>query len=185
MASTVEKEGGSVGKEVALVTSKAQEIAVTDAHTFEQAANMLSELKSIQKKIEAEEDRVTDPLRQALEAERSRWRPMKLSIKTAIDALKGSVTAYNANILAEQRLAQEKLSSGEIDLSQALSTATVPVTNSIRMTKRKQFRVTNLAKVPRKYLILDEKAVREAMRQDKKIAGIEYFIEETPTIASN
>lgn len=182
MASTAEKEGDELNNKVATVSELAHVLQIFDAQTFEQAGNMLSELKSIQKRIEAEEDRVTDPLRQALEAERSRWRPMKLAIKTAIDSLKGSVTAYNAQILAEQRLASEKLSTGQIDLSKALSTTQVPVSSSIRMTKRKQFRITNLTKVPRKYLILDEKAVREAMKNDIKIAGIEYFIEETPTI---
>ena len=174
-----------------------QEITIPDSFSIEspsdltEATTLLSELNKQRSRITLEKERITRPLLDALAVERNRWKLSENKIDDAISAIRASMTTYQTRIRALEQansLALAKqLEDGTTDLTSALELLSTPTltkvktsSGSISFTTKKQYEVTDLAKVPRQYLTIDETRIRASMAQNKPIKGIRYYTEEIP-----
>jgi len=140
--------------------------------------------------------------RPGLEQKSLGWRRKKAALKAEADAraererLAAEALAAEAvkaeqagqTAVAEQLL--EKAVESEGNAAAAVIVAAQPVRNTVvtsmgasTVQKRWTFKVIDLANVPRAYLVLDERAVREAIRQGmREIAGLEIVQDESLSV---
>lgn len=148
---------------------------------MEVATELLSRLNKTLDQIEAEEDKVLAPLKEAVKAEKSRWEPFKLKLKPAIDALRIKIGEYQTKQLAKAKAKEEAiLNDDSLDTGKAikaLSSIKTPVTEvatqsgSLTFMTVPKLEITDITKIPRQYLIPDEVAIKKALKEGKKIPG--------------
>ena len=163
---------------------------VVNQETLEEATSTLSRLNSQLDQITKEKELLTKPLNQAIKEVRDRYKPVEEQFNSAISYLKNNITSYatvqlqlakeqEAKILADKRTNPDtkiqKLST--IDNSATDKVATEA--GSITFVTKKCWRVTNIDEIPRAFLIPNEDLVKQAMKENSPIAGIEYYEEQT------
>lgn len=177
------------------------QIDVVNQVTFDQANNRIAELQTMKKNVEA---RFADPKKKAKEAHAAICALEKeflTPVQEAIDSLKGKTTSWYAaeqqRIAAEEerrRIAAEEMANMAVEAETAGDSATaaeavavaaveascvsyVPKTKGTTMRESWKAVVTDPDKVPREYLIVNEKALdalAKATKGSMKIPGVEF-----------
>lgn len=147
------------------------------------ATSVLSHLNRTLDQITEEKEKVTKPLNEALKAERQRFKPLEEQLTAAITTIKSLMSDY---LRKEQDLkdkALQALADGKLSLSKAVALAGQETTGSqassgegkvsfITVTK---FHITDITKVPHDYLLPNEPAIRQAIKDNTIIPGIEIY----------
>lgn len=180
------KEVAVIEKAIIPLVAEAQGIVIKDEDGMENATAILSRLNKLNDKIEAEEDKITKPLMKALNAERARWKPAKLQYKKAIDYLRDQMSKYQTKKVKaakeEELKIASRLGSGKGKLS--LDVAARKITEIDRPYKRvetdegmvsfrtdKILKIVDASLIPRKYLVVDEKATLAALIAGQDVPG--------------
>lgn len=151
---------------------------------FTIAEEILAEVKRRKRWLETERKKITKPQREALEAVRALFRePIKLldGIERAIKAkLAEAWEREHARQQAELEVAGDAAVAGDHDAFEAsVKRAEFGLeTGTTQMRKYWAFEVTDIKKVPREYLMVNEAAVLAVVRQKgsgTKIPGIRAF----------
>ncbi|MES2409671.1 MAG: siphovirus Gp157 family protein [Patescibacteria group bacterium] len=189
------KEITTIQKESAPIIKEANALEIyTPAH-LTQAVSILSELNKFSDRITEEKERVTKPLNEALKAERSRWKPLETQYDGAISLLRTRISAYQTKAVQEAKLAQEKIASrvgegsGKLKIETALKkleAIEVPTeqintqSGSITFREVQRLNIVDETKIPREYLIPDEKRILDALKGGIEIAGCAIEIIQVP-----
>lgn len=157
------------------------------------ATEFLSELNKTGDRIKAEEEKVTKPLNEALKAERGRFKPFKDSIADAVARVRAEMTTYRTKVKAKEEDDKAKLAlraaKGTISLDKAaekLAAIEVPkgpiqtTSGSVSFRTVPKFEVLDTSKLPSAYILPNEPAIREAMKDGLKLPGVRYYNEEQP-----
>ena len=173
-----------------IIIKEAHEIVITK-DTMSDAVEILSKLNQQLDKVTEEREKVTAPLNAALKAERARWKPHETALEGAITALRTAMTAYQTNARKEEEAAKLKLAERVAKGTLKVETAVKKLDNletpdakvftesgTVSFTSVKKFELEDITKVPTEYLLLNEVAVRKAMKEGVELAGIRYFTEE-------
>ncbi len=184
-----------IEKEVSPAIQKATALKITDSTTMQVAAGMLTEANTYGDKIRQEKEKITKPLNQALKVERERWKPLETIIDTVVSTLRRKMSAYQteamrkANEEAEKIAARVRPGRGNLSSDKALellSTIEKPEENisldngTIKFRTSQKLVIDDEKKLPREYLIPNESAIKEDLRQGKKISGAHLEEEQIP-----
>jgi phenylalanyl-tRNA synthetase alpha subunit len=144
--------------------------------TLDQAGTMLKALKEMGKEADKKEKTITEPLTQALNATRELFKPFKKLVHEEEVRVKQLILDYheeqeNKVKKLKQDFAEGKIKQATTFMKKEAELNTVSHSSSVRKIWRAV--AVNEAKTPREYLIPDESAIFEALKQGKKVAGWE------------
>lgn len=171
-------------------------VKIKTGEDFGKAAGLLTQLNRQLDAVVAEKQKVTKPLNEALKAERERFAPYEKKLEGAIEQLRSEMSGYQMRLLAVQREVQKKIAAGDIkDLGKAVAKITkageglvgkegVEVVGGglVKFRVDKVVRVVDVGKIPREYMIVDEKKVREALLSEVEVPGV--VLEEVQTVVN-
>ncbi len=185
----------TIEKEVIPLIKEANNLEIYTPKDMTQAVSILSELNKFSDKIEAEKSKITKPLNEALKAERARWKPLETRYDGAISLLRSRISTYQTKATQEARLAQEKIASrigegrGHIKLETALEKLNNIETpeeivsteqGSITFREVQKLNIIDESKIPREYLLPNEKKILDTLKGDTPVAGCEIILIQTP-----
>jgi len=176
------------------VLNRANELSVTNQQEFDEAANVLSDMKAVAKLVKADKEKLTKPLNEALKEARGRYKPLEDELKAADRIIKDKLADYQSEVQAEldakEAELREKMAKGEVTPEEAvgemenqesIGTSVDTKRGSVQFKTVRKVRVTDVTKIPANYLN-DERvlaAVLTAVRQDAlndvAIAGVEVY----------
>jgi len=161
-------------KEAKVVTKKISSLVVDDQDSYNRAGELLKELKAMDKRAIEEEEKITDPMKQALDAAKSHFKPFHDSVKLIETDTKQKMLAY----LEDNDRAQEKLledfEAGKIKKIGTLTAKqeALHIVNSAAVQRMvRTLDVEDIALIPREYMMPDEAKIKEALKAGKKVKG--------------
>ena len=174
-----------------MVEQEAQKanFTVNSQPTFDKAKEVLSEIKATKKTVKEKKEGVTKPLNEALKNVRDLFRPIEDLVNQTELHLKSEIQKYNNKLLEEQKKreeeAEQKLKEAEATGEKVdMNKITKKVENNqkkveqIKTRKVKKLRIKDETKIPRSYLIPDEKMIKEALQAGFEVDGCELYEEE-------
>ena len=182
-----------IREELHPLVTKATTLSITNYRELHEATELLSQMNHIIDKVTYEKEKVTKPLNEALKAERARWKPLEEMYEGAIATIRQGISAYQTAETKKKadeakRLAQS-IAEGTVSLSEAskkLSEVSWPTglvtTDSGNLTFRatQTLKITDITKIPRKYLMVDEKLLLLDLKVGKIVKGAEIEIIQVP-----
>lgn len=192
-----------------LVAAKEYKIATPEAYVA--SADRLRAIKGIQKQLDDAEKAITKPMNDALKAARDLFRAPKDAAAKAEYLIKQAITAYQAEqrrieqekqrqadeaarkererLAKLQEAAAKRGDEAKAEAFQERAAAVVapvviveaPKVEGIATRTVWKFEVTDAAKVPREYLVVDETRIRKvvnALKGDCNIPGVRVYSEE-------
>lgn len=178
----------------------AEKIVVTNDEQMLEAGDVRKKIKQVGKMIDEKKKSITEPINAALKEVRELFRPIEDNCEQAEKIIAGKMLAYQSEQDRKRREAEEKaakeleeqqakLEAGKITEKQfektvakvetKLEKAPEAITKSSSFHTRtvKKFRITNIDRIPRVFMVPNEVAIREEMRADRAIEGVEYYEE--------
>lgn len=182
-------------KEIDPIASEAEVLTIVTQEDMAGAVTLLSNLNRSLDKITEEKEKVTKPLNEALKAERGRWKPFETKLESAISTIRSKMSSYQTESARLAKIEEEKIAAriapGKGNLS--METATKKIDEIERADKSvatdaglvkfrtdKKLKITDALIIPREYLVVDEKAVFEALKKGAAIPGAEIEEVQTP-----
>ena len=163
-----------------ITITKANNLTITTSNDLQQSTLYLHELKATLTKIEDEEAKVTDPLKEALKQEQARFAPFKTQLKEAIQNIRTQQSNYQTYLLNEQKKAQEALQAGKIDLSQAITAHELPTIQGLTFRTTYRVKIINIRLIPKSYMIPNEAKILEDLKANIKVKGATLEEIQTP-----
>lgn len=161
-------------KESQPMMKKVSNLAIKTNVDYEQAAVLVKGLKEIAKKAKTEEEKITKPLTESLNAAKAHFKPFHDQVKAIEIDTKAKMIAYlDAKEKEEQKLL-DKFEAGEIKRVSTLTKkqGELRVESSTAVTRIVDTLVIEDEKaIPREYLIPDETKIKEALKAGKKVRG--------------
>lgn len=169
-------------RQTTIATQKATEVVIKTDEDYEGASKLLSQIKTVQKAVKTEKDKVLKPLLEATAAERDRWRPIEDDASNAEGIVKQKMVVYvnkkDAEARAREAKIQKDLESGKIDMEKASTKmekiAQAPAnigTSEVR--KVRKVYITNPDLIPDKYWSINESMVRADVMAGFSVPGAE------------
>ena len=164
-------------------------VLIENKHSLEQATEFLSRVNKLADIISKAKHKQTDPLERRLKKIRDQYRAQETILGGAIKAVRQAMSSYQTVELAK---AQEllELAAKDVDnlenavaLAEAVEVPLDKITTSSGMLKfssKTHFEVENWSKIPPKYLLLNEKEVRNDLKKSQKVPGLRYFEVQIP-----
>lgn len=188
---------GSVKDEVDEILYNFQEVKITNADEYTNAGDVLKQVQMKLKRIDEKRKEYTQPMDQAKKRIMDDFKQVTQPLEEFIATVKGKMLDWYRE--EQKRLKEEQDRIDREALARAkkknIDQVEVPVVtnqnktqygNIATVTVRKvwTYKVTNPEQVPREYLILDEKKIKEEIKTGKRvIPGLKIYQEEqAPTI---
>lgn len=181
--------------EISPVVTKAKAIVVKDEKSMQAASLMLSELNKKADMIEEEKQKVLKPLNEARTAEINRWKPVLSTLDAATTYLRSTIGAFQTAEVKRVRAEELKIANrvGEGKGKLKVETAVKQIENIevpedrvstdaglVKFREDKIVKITNPDLIPRRFLVVDEKAILEALKAGLVVPGCELDIKMTP-----
>lgn len=186
---TIEK----IERELAPITEEAMSIVIRNQDDMRTATELLSRMNIVKKKITAEKEKVTKPLNEALKAERERWKPIEEMYEERIEHVRELMSEYQTAEIKRQREEEEKIAKRALEgrlkpetavrKLEAIERVDAKVTadsGSISFREDKVLKITDEAKIPREYLMVDERKLLADLKEGRAIPGAEVEIRMVP-----
>lgn len=176
----------AIAKKITPITEKITSLKINSPASMKEATEYLSQCNVFLDKLTEEKEKITKPMNEALKEVRSRYKPTELLLEQAISSLRSSISKYQTEQL---RIKQEK----EAKISERAAAGTIKVetairkmedikapaeniqtdTGSLRFRTDKILKITDPLKIPREYLIIDEKSLLSTLKLGNIIPGAE------------
>lgn len=152
--------------------SALQKLSIVDGDAYDKAAQLLKELKNFKKEGETQEALIADPLKQALLATKSLFKPFYEKVSLIEQGTKSAMLDFLAAQEKKTRALQEKFDSGEIKKVSTLmgKTAALAVHSGFvapRVTK--EVIVDVLQDIPREFLMPDMQKIKAHYKDTGKV----------------
>ena len=155
------------------VIAIASQMTIDTPEKLQEATNVLHGLKDTLKRIEDEESKVVDPLKEALKAEQGRFKPFKDELKQAIDHIRQEQASYAQARADEQAKIAEAVANGTASIEQAMTAFTPDEVDGVAFRKGTRLKVIDASVIPKAYLLPNEELILEALKAGKKVKGCE------------
>lgn len=182
----------SLKKELPKIVTK---IEIVDAVSMKNATETLSLLNQRLDSITEEKEKVTKPLNEALKAERARWKPYETQLEDAISMIRTGMSKYQTaeakRIKDEADAIASRVKEGKGNLT--LETASKKIAaiekpadvvntdvGQVKFRTDKKLKITDENKIPREYLVVDEKKLLDALKNGIVVSGAEIEEIQTP-----
>lgn len=139
---------------------------------YDSTAKLLAEVKSSQRKVKAEKDKVLAPLLEATKAERARWSPIEQQLEAAERSLKAELIDYinGQEAKAEKIKADRRITSSET-LVKRVEAVAVAKASEVSVRKIQQLVIVDESLIPRSYMIIDQTKIRQALLSGQEVPG--------------
>lgn len=182
----------TIAKEIDPIVTRAQSLKI-DADSLPEAVELLSALNRQNDRIQAEKERITKPLNEALKTERGRWKPFETILDEAINTIRAKMTIYQTEAKkkadTEAQAIASRIGPGRGKLT--IETASIKLANidtpeattatdsgSVTFRTIQKWRVTKLEEIPYARLIPNDALISADMKAGRPVPGIEYYTEE-------
>lgn len=156
-----------------------REFNIGTVEELEQATEILQGVKEKIKELDTRRKSVVTPLNGVVSEINSWFRPVTNKLKTVEKQLKDAIAGYHRIVSESNRMAQEEAgkASSAIEAEEALAKIQdVPKMAGVTISKVWDFEVEDEAKVPEIYKVVNEQAIRLAVRAGtRKIPGVRIF----------
>lgn len=168
-------------------------IKIVDEQSLTKATEVLSQANKYAKQLEEDKQKITKPINDALKEIRARYKPLENKLEDIILNIRKSMTSYQTEQMRLQKIEEEKIANrvakgtlkvetGIRKLEELPQTADKIATQSGKISFKtvKKFEVIDITLIPHKYLIVNETAIRDAMKAGIELPGVKYFEEQVP-----
>ncbi len=197
MKPTVEtKEMKAIERGIAVAVAKAEKISLINSDSeLEAASEVLSQLNQYNDSLKAEKKKLTEPANSTLKAIKAFFAPIEERVLPHIDAIRGAMAYYQTEKVRLAREEEAKILSrvgegkgklkfetavkkmGEVEKPmEKIATAS----GGLRFREDKKLRIVDIAKVPREYMVVDEKKVLDALKGGASVPGCEIELVQVP-----
>ena len=158
--------------------SSAKDIAVTNQESYDQALAFGKKVSALEKLIDAEEKKITKPLNESLKAARDMFRPFKTQVEETKNDIKAKMSEWFTAEEARKKKEEERIAARVERGTMKEETAVAKLEamenplSSGGMTSVLLVFVTDFPQIPRKYLIVDESAIKADFRAGVEIPGV-------------
>lgn len=174
---------------------KAAETIEISAETMPEATSLLSVLNRAKDAMTTSKELLTKPLNTALKEIRSRYKPIEEQLDDAIGLIRGKMSKYQTDYkaLADAEAAKiaARVAPGRGNLSAETATKKIEEiakpdkevhtdAGSVEFVSIKKFEVVDFAALPNDYKLVNDMAIRNAMRQGIQLLGVRYYTEQVP-----
>lgn len=175
-----------------LVAGETMEIVTPD--DLKAATEVLSQVNKVMDHVKEEKDKVLGPLKLLADTEKARWEPLESRLKPIVARLRVLMSSYQTEALRKKKeedekiLARTKEGKGNFTPETAIrkmSEAAVDEkveaeSGGLSFREKKVLKITDKAKIPKIYWVVDEDAVFAALKGGVEIEGAEIEIQQTP-----
>lgn len=165
----------AIEKKSGKIINKLTGFKVKTKDDFELAAKLLKELKTFGAEAEKEEEGFWRPLKQLADKVKSHFKPLKDKISAVELETKKEMLAFTLKQDEKLKQLETKLETGEIKKVSTymnnVAKEKVTATKDVQIRTVKQLEITDLAKIPRKYLVVDETALKNALLAGVVVEG--------------
>lgn len=178
------KEVKTLEKRVTKATEIASKVVVKDEKTEAQAAEVLSKLNKAKDEITKRKEEITKPLNAALRSARALFKPLEVDLDGAIGVVRMRMAEHHNKREEERRKKLEQIAAREQKGTLKTETALKKVgeigdekktvntdEGAVSYATVKDYVVEDEKKLPREYLMPDMKAIKEALKEGKKVPG--------------
>lgn len=176
------------------LSQKANNFVVTSDDEVATASLFLAQVKDQLNIIEAKKVQYTKPLNESLKAINADFKRIAEPLKEADSIVREKILSYRRvqnEIIAKEEARRQKISDAATvkrgDEGRKIEIDRVEKTIGFSQARKvKKYRVVDFDVVPRIYKMIDDREVKESMREypDRTIPGIEFYEEEILTIRS-
>lgn len=183
----------TIRKEAKPILAKGENLKIKDEKSMTFATELLSQANSTLKAIKSEHDSQTEPYDLKIRKINADYNPSERALKDLITLIRNEMSSYQTRQTEISNKKQEKISEKENQGKMSFKTAVkkmneieIPVgkinTDSGKVSFRadKKLKIVNFTEIPREYLIPDEKAILEALKQGKNVPGCTIEIVQIP-----
>lgn len=177
-APEIDEEAKAAQADAIAIAHEASEFVIETQEDVDFAAECLVEIKGKAKDLESREKAITKPLNDALKATRDLFRPAREALDRAENTLKGAIKAFHVQTEERNRAAMQAASEAYRDGDEEtarLALANVATLEGVAGVKASQvwaFEVLDPEAVPRAFLVVDDRKVREYMREVVKAGAV-------------
>lgn len=191
-----DKEVNVLEKQLTPIIAKAIKVVVIrDDKELSVATEVLSQLNQYADSVKAKKKELTDPANATIKAIKALFLPLEEKVLPKIEAIREAMSVYQTE---KTRLAQEKEAEianrvgegkgklrvetaikkiGEIDKPlEKIATES----GGLRFRATPRLKVTDITKIPREYLVVDESKTLEALKNGIEVSGAEIEIIQVP-----
>jgi len=169
-------------KSIIIYQNDASKLVVKDDTSLEQASVFLTNVNKILKSIGEEKDKVLKPLNEAVKAERARWKPIETVYETLVADVRAKMSSYQTEKFNKAQIQTDKIAAriGEGKGKIKLETASAKIAAieqpekkvaSISFREDKVLKIVDINQIPRSYMVVDEKAVKQALKDGINVPG--------------
>lgn len=189
------KELAIIEKDIKPIIDRSGVITIKDDKTMAEASELRTTLKAFEKRVVADRESMTKPLKLVVKNITARFEPIETAIDTALSAVTYGMSNYQTMKQKESddeaaRIAA-RVAPGKGNLS--VETAAKKIANidtpaavvstasgSTKFRTDKKFEVLDVSKLPKEYIMPDEVAIRRAMISGTELPGVRYFSVQIP-----
>jgi len=180
---------GRIKESIAHMLQKAKSLIVNNEGSYKSIREMYLEAREWKKGIENKRKELTTPLRAEMSRINDQAKMLTDPLDEVIDLANSKTNNYELLLEKMQKEEEDKVrKAAEMLNIDSSSIYVAPMEKTIRgdgvtsvSTTKQSFRLVDITKVPSKYLMLDEKAIKQDLKLGiNEISGIEIF-EETTT----
>lgn len=190
-----DKQVAIIQTEISPVVAKAKAIVVKDVKSMGEASEMLSQVGKQLDKIDTEKQKVLKPLNEARMAELTRWKPVISILERAEEYLRESISTYQTNevkrVREEEAAIAARVGEGKgklkvetavkkIEQIEEVETSVATEGGLTKFRETKILKITDERKIPREFLVVNEKKLLEALKAGVVVPGAELDIKLIP-----
>lgn len=183
----VHEDQGMIKEAIQTKRSFVESLIVNCEESYKKITSLYAEAREWKKAIESRRKELTEPLRKKMSSINDIARELSDPLEAVIDMANGKANGYVRMLEEikrkkdEQLRAQAALFDAEHDIYIPPMENIIRGEGAITVTKTEtKFRVVDLSKVPLKYLMVDEAAIKRDLKLGiPEISGIEIFEEKT------
>jgi len=165
----------TIRRELSPVMKLALSISIASSDDYTAAQEELRVIAGLEKKMTAEKERMLTPLRDAMNVERKRWKPLEEELTNAKSILKEKMVVFVEEDKERMEKEEEKiLVAGykrEETVLRKISEVQEAVSSGVRVIK--ELHISNEFIIPRAFLVPDTKAIIEHLKSGGEVTGCE------------
>lgn len=173
----------------------AKSLTIKDTKSMTEGTELLSYLNKKLDAVTTEKEKVTKPLNEALKNERARWKPIETILEEAITSLRKKMSVYQTEQIRKQKEEEARIANriGEGKGKLKLETAVKKMEEidrpeakietdrgSVRFRTDKILKIVDATKIPRNFLLPDEKLILMHLKNGNAVPGCEIEEVQTP-----
>jgi len=176
----------SIEKKAApLMRKVGNNIVVETQKDYERVAVAVKALKALRRAAEDEQRLITVPLMQAISATKNLFKPFMDRVDSIEEAAKEALLTFQSKQDDRRAQLEKELETGKIKKVATFSRKVeeLEITGSAAKTRMVTgLRCVDAKKTPREYLVPDERAILDALKQGEKVAGWELEVKRSIAI---